>query len=88
MKYKLNYDNKGFEVIDEKDNILFSIDIRKNNTIKIQGWYPTSPNSIRVIGDKYMVVLVYGSMYDNLNGYFKQLFQYTGKNWLHKRVGN
>lgn len=36
---KFNYDDKGFEVIDNKDNIAISVDITGSNKITIQGMF-------------------------------------------------
>jgi hypothetical protein len=88
IKDKLNYDNKGFEVIDDRDNVIFSIDILKNNTIKIQGIFlQRDTRLITIIGDKE--ILSAGNIgnreHDSFNNKFRKLFVYTGRNWLHKR---
>ena len=77
------------EIIDDKNNVIFSLDVLKDNVIKIQGimiW--KHQHGITIVGDKEMLE---GGNFDNqyhdsFNTKFKRLFVYTGMNWLHKRV--
>lgn len=82
---RLNYDDNGFEVIDDMSNVLFSIDIFPDNKIKFQGFIYTS-NIIIVAGDKKVTLINNIKSFKDADKYFKKLFVYTGSNWLHKRA--
>ena len=101
---KMNYDDKGFEVIDNMGNIAVSIDIVGNNQIIIQGIFPMQTEKTLIIAGKGSELirlintedeaekfgqtlksynLIVKSKIENVQ--MRQLFEYTGKNWLHKR---
>jgi hypothetical protein len=102
---KFNYDDHGFEVADNKGNIVVSINITATNEIEIQGifaikesklFYIAGSNGFNLLSFKNpdMIALVYKkynlTYEDFLNSKIQQtnitqLFEYTGKNWLHKR---
>jgi hypothetical protein len=90
-KAKLNYDNKGVEVIDDRDNIMFSLDILSNSEIKIEGIYWVG-NGFQIFNDNGWVQSVpldyFIKNYTKLTSHFTKLFNYTGeeKDWIHKRV--
>lgn len=82
---RLNYDNNGFEVIDDMSNVLFSIDIFPDNRIKFQGFI-FFKDIVLVIGDKEITFVDNVKNFKEATKYFKRLFVYTGTNWLHKRA--
>lgn len=69
-KEKLNWDDKGLELIDNKDKVIFSLDIQKNKTIVLHSILFSATDDY----DK------------NGNEKFKKLFVYTGRHWIHKRA--
>jgi hypothetical protein len=87
---KFNYDDRGFEVIDNNGNIVISINMINDYLIQLQGIFSYNRH-----------VYTYGlaSAIDNANRpnfrqevqesirncRIQQLFEYTGKDWLHKR---
>jgi hypothetical protein len=82
--YKFNYDSKGIEVVDDKDIVRLSIKLLPQNTILIQGLFFLS-------GDQYFVAsenetLFYISLNDKEARSVKKQFEYTGENYIGKRV--
>lgn len=88
---KFNYDNRGFEIVDNKDNISLNLDLLSNNKIKMQGYIPVKEVGLVLIaGTKYSTNLYLArgeeAIIQEINKVeIRQLFEYTGKNWLHKR---
>jgi hypothetical protein len=90
---KFNYDNKGFEIFDNKGRIVFSIDIRKNG-IFIRGIIPESELGKFVLytDDTYLkfsnldinTFSDYNKLYEKGDP-ITQMFEYNIKNWRHKR---
>jgi hypothetical protein len=97
MVGRFNYDSRGLEVEDNSGNIVLSIDIKENNIV-IQGIFPVkSDDVIWVIGiNGVRKVRIKETKSDkdlqaevkSVDSPAKQLFQYTGNNWLHKRKKN
>ena len=91
---KFNYDSRGFEIFDNSGNLIFNIDFVSYNIIKIQGyvadlihhaiWIPASgaiynsdwnnPETIKAIRTE---LFKYPAT---------RLFEYSGDNWLGKRL--
>ncbi|TWJ02443.1 hypothetical protein JN11_01416 [Mucilaginibacter frigoritolerans] len=101
---KFNYDDHGFEVMDNEGNIAVSIDITGTNQLDIQGVFPIKEQKIIIFAGQQMNILAFKnpdieaqvqarhhiSYDDYLNQILhdlriRQIFEYTGKNWLHKR---
>ena len=101
---KFNYDDHGFEVIDNEGNIAVSIDIAGVNQLEIQGVFPLKDQKLTIFAGQQLRVLSFKNpdieakiqaehhiSYDDYlnqilhNLRIRQLFEYTGKNWLHKR---
>lgn len=102
---KFNYDESGFEVMDNKGRIVLNIDLISNNTILIQGIWLNQEKQICLIGSKGFVLIpaktpeyeaaLKAKQNKDYNTYIKesinkvqikQLFEYTGKHWLHRRI--
>ena len=94
---KFNYDSKGFEIINNKNKVCFSIDILSNNTIKIQGIFSFLNNGIIMVAhddvlDNFTIGSK-GNIQQNVMNqidaaskiYIRPLFSYTGDNWIGKR---
>jgi len=86
---RFNYDDRGFEVEDNKGNVVVSIDITGDNQLVIQGIFPLkSEGVILVAGVKEFKILQMENPESALiaeNVKMKELFEYTGEDWLHKR---
>lgn len=95
---KFNYDSKGFEIMNNKNKVSFSINILPHNTIKIQGIFSYINNGkIFVAHDDTLEWFTFGSQgniqqnilqqIDNASKiYIKPIFSYTGDSWLGKRA--
>ena len=92
---KFNYDNRGFEVIDNKGNVAIRVNVIANNTIDIQGVFPMKEENIVFICGENMLQPIsfpvseekrksYNELIKEIN--IKPLFRYTGANWLHSRL--
>lgn len=101
---KFNYDDTGFEVMDNEGNIALSVDIIGNNQIHVQGIFPLKSEGIIILAGRAMSTIpikskraeldIYQNYHMEYDSYLSnaienisitQLFEYTGKNWLHKR---
>lgn len=88
-----NYDKNGFEVFDNRGNIALSMDF-KSQKIDIQGYLiERSRGFIMIAGKELIAPYAWGSRLNeeylmNLVSQikFRQLFKYTGSNWLHQRM--
>lgn len=85
----INYDEKGFEMIDNFGNVSLSIDVLENNTIFIQGMFVLG-NKIYFNGSNTSLVRAFPINLTEVNKVSKEagifpLFEYAGENWLHKR---
>ena len=88
-----NYDKAGFEVFDNRGNIALSINLTAKK-ISIQGYLiERKYNFIMIAGDEKIVPGRWGDprteaiLIDEVNKVkVKQLFRYTGLNWLHHRI--
>ncbi|MEJ7827700.1 MAG: hypothetical protein WKF91_05885, partial [Segetibacter sp.] len=83
---KFNYDKKGVEIIDNRNQVAFSIDILDSHRLLLQGVIGVKQkNSVIIIGMNLMDVKPFGypSLQEIINkAGIKQLFEYTGKNYL------
>jgi hypothetical protein len=88
---KFNYDDKGFEVVDNQGNIALNLNFRKQNEIIIQGYIYTPQNGLIAIGGKNGVYVPKKTDNDvSIIQKMKeiqiiQLFEYSGEGWLGKR---
>ena len=102
---KFNYDENGFEVLDNKNQVVFNVDILENNKIFIQGVIPVpETKNIYLWGDNSGTGFPFLSQEEiqlynarKKSDYYldlkkqieyvkiKQLFEYTTKDFLHKR---
>jgi len=94
---KFNYDSKGFEIMNNKNKVCFSIDILSHNTIRIQGIFSfLSSRIIFVAHDNKLEWFGIGSegniqqnILDQIDAvskiHIKPLFSYSGDNWIGKR---
>jgi hypothetical protein len=94
---KFNYDSKGFEIMNNKNKVCFSIDILSHNTIRIQGIFSFLSNRIIIVAhdDKFewFSIGTNGDLQQNIFTQIeaaskiniKPLFSYTGDNWIGKR---
>jgi len=95
---KFNYDSKGFEIMNNKNKVCFSIDILPHNTIRIQGVFAFLNNGIIFVAHEntleYFTIGTKGNVQESI---FKQieaaskiqikpLFSYSGDNWIGKRL--
>lgn len=88
FKNKLNYDNRGFEVIDDKNNVVLSLNILAGNVIRVQGIffgknmaYVANKESLSIVSKTELVTDYY-----KLTNSFDRIFEYMGNDWLHKRL--
>lgn len=95
---KFNYDSKGFEIINNKNKVSFSIDILPDNVIKIQGIFSYLNNGIILVAQDdtthFFRIGTDGNMQQNILQQIdaaskisiKPIFSYTGDNWVGKRA--
>lgn len=89
---KFNYDQNGFEVVNNQGNISVNVDFVGNNKIVIQGIFPFRDERSIIIAekDRFSVgtlptsEIEFNKLMNGCN--IRQLFEYTGKNWLHQRI--
>ena len=87
FKNKMNYDSKGFEIIDDKDAVVFSINIISETTIDLRGILFNGQNYL-ILTDNYIVrwdKKTFDNYKMSLPKEIKKIFVYTGKDWLGKR---
>lgn len=94
---KFNYDSKGFEIMNNKNKVCFSIDILPHNTIRIQGIFSFLNDGIILVAHDnaldWFTIGSEGNIQQNIFNqieaaskiYIKPLFSYTGDNWIGKR---
>jgi hypothetical protein len=97
---KFNYDSKGFEIINNKNKVCFSVDILPDNTIKIQGVFSfLNKGIILVAHDDALETFTIGTggniqqnIFEQIDAaskvYIKPLFSYSGEHWIGKRNAN
>lgn len=91
---KFNYDENGFEIIDNRGYVVLSLDMKGKDRINLQGYVLSREAGILfVFGKTAMTWLSLGDKtpMTEFNNTFrdagvKQIFTYTGENWLHERV--
>jgi hypothetical protein len=92
--YRYNYDENGFELLDEEENVLFSYDIIDSRTIKIQGYRYLDQNKVEILGRYQNMLVEREDGKDFLKEIGKKqlmcnvsrIFEYSGKNWFHNRT--
>ena len=101
---KFNYDDRGFEVINNQGVVAVSVDIVDKKLIVFQGLFPLNNTVMLVAGmgrtiqvplhlKGQQIMGLEGKMVDYhtalqqaiKNVRMRQLFEYTGSDWLHKR---
>lgn len=88
-----NYDKRGFEVFDNRGNIALNVNLISKDTIVLQGYLiERKYHFIMIAGQEVSVPWQWGDprgeaqLIDEVNKVkIRQLFVYTGLNWLHKR---
>ncbi len=88
---KFNYDDRGFEVIDNKGNVAINFTVSESNKIIIQGIFQFKEiGKIFLCGNNGFNILDmtniqnFNQEIDGIN--IAKIFRYTGKNWLHSRL--
>lgn len=102
---KYNYDKTGFEVFNNKGQIIISLDIISNDLVVIQGIFASKESDVVLFYGNGRTTTIpmknserakklsakQGKSYEEIFNdaikmvEVKQLFEYTGKDWLHKR---
>lgn len=89
---KFNYDETGFEIIDNAGRILLSIDIVAKNKINFQGYHIKPGYSLLLVFGERMTIMYLNQPinYAEVESTFAdaqsfELFEYFGEDWLHKR---
>ena len=86
-----NYDSKGFEIIDNKGFVAFSVELISRTEVRIQGYlFDRNVGGMMVIGTSGMKPLRANSTYKEMTDTIRsvkteKIFDYTSKNWLGKR---
>ncbi|MBE9465513.1 hypothetical protein ACFP1I_22245 [Dyadobacter subterraneus] len=82
---KRNYDDFGFEVMDNQGNIAMNID-QIGNDVTVQGILALSNGSVMVASDDGTTIYLKEDFQKQTKKFkIRQLFEYTGKNYLGKR---
>jgi len=88
---KFNFDNKGFEVFDNKGRVSISVTIIEDNVLLVQGIFPNRKYKSMAIASAfgYSPNESFGSSEDEYRldtTTFYQLFNYTGNKWHGERI--